>query len=67
MPRLPLIGVSACAKQSGPQTQHTAGDKCVRAVASSQWGAGLPLIITALAELLDNLDALRIAAGYGCD
>ncbi|MHA6494794.1 gamma-glutamyl-gamma-aminobutyrate hydrolase family protein [Pseudomonas borbori] len=62
MSRLPLIGVTACTKQLGPQTHHTTGDKYVRAVVVG--AGGLPLIIPALAELLDlpalidNLDGL---------
>ena len=64
MSRLPLIGVTACTKQIGPQIQHITGDKYVRAVAVG--AAGLPLIIPALGELidrpslLDNLDGLLL-------
>ncbi|MGE8360735.1 gamma-glutamyl-gamma-aminobutyrate hydrolase family protein [Pseudomonas sp.] len=62
MSRLPLIGVTACTKQIGLHPYHIAGDKYVRAVADG--AGGLPLIIPALAELLDsptlldNLDGL---------
>lgn len=62
MPRLPLIGVTACTKQIGLHSYHVAGDKYVRAVAVG--AQGLPLIIPSLAELIDqptlleNLDGL---------
>lgn len=55
MSRLPLIGVTACARQVGQRSSHTAGDKYVRAVVAG--ANGLPLIIPALGELLD-LDTL---------
>jgi putative glutamine amidotransferase len=62
MPRLPLIGVTACTKQIGLHPYHIAGDKYVRAVAVG--AQGLPLIVPSLAELIDqpnlleNLDGL---------
>lgn len=52
MSRLPLIGVTACTKQVGLHPHHIAGDKYVRAVAIG--AGGLPLIIPALAELIDQ-------------
>ncbi|WP_375740984.1 gamma-glutamyl-gamma-aminobutyrate hydrolase family protein [Pseudomonas boanensis] len=52
MARLPLIGVTACTRQLGSQSYHTAGDKYVRAVAVG--AGGLPLVIPALAELIDQ-------------
>ncbi|HLD67359.1 MAG TPA: gamma-glutamyl-gamma-aminobutyrate hydrolase family protein [Pseudomonas sp.] len=52
MSRLPLIGVTACTKQVGLHPYHIAGDKYVRAVAVG--AGGLPLIIPALAELIDQ-------------
>lgn len=52
MSRLPLIGVTACTKQVGLHPNHIAGDKYVRAVAVG--AGGLPLIIPALAELIDQ-------------
>lgn len=60
MPRVPLIGVSACTRQIGHHNFHIAGDKYLRAVAI----AGLPLVIPALddlidpAALLDSVDGL---------
>lgn len=60
MPRVPLIGVSACTRQIGHHSFHIAGDKYLRAAAI----AGLPLVIPALgdlihsAALLDSLDGL---------
>ena len=62
MSRLPIIGVTACTKQIGLHPYHITGDKYVRAVAVG--AGGLPLIIPALGELLDqptlleNLDGL---------
>jgi len=52
MSRLPLIGVTACTKQVGLHPHHIVGDKYVRAVAIG--AGGLPLIIPALAELIDQ-------------
>ncbi|MGE4406281.1 gamma-glutamyl-gamma-aminobutyrate hydrolase family protein [Pseudomonas sp.] len=60
MPRMPLIGVSACTKQIGSHCFHIAGDKYLRAAAI----AGMPLVIPALDELiepaalLENFDGL---------
>ncbi|CAD5105792.1 gamma-glutamyl-gamma-aminobutyrate hydrolase family protein [Zestomonas carbonaria] len=59
MARLPLIGVSACTKQIGSYPYHIVGDKYVRAVVEG--AGGLPLVIPALGELLDQaalLDSL---------
>ncbi|SDI35807.1 gamma-glutamyl-gamma-aminobutyrate hydrolase family protein [Pseudomonas panipatensis] len=52
MSRLPLIGVSACIRQIGPQPYHTAGDKYLKAVVHG--ANGLPLIIPALGEQIDQ-------------
>lgn len=52
MARLPLIGVSACTREMGPQTYHIAGDKYLRAVALG--AGGIPLVIPALGDLLDQ-------------
>ena len=49
MPRVPLIGVSACTKQIGHHSFHIAGDKYLRAAAI----AGTPLVIPALDDLID--------------
>ena len=49
MPRVPLIGVSACTRQIGHHSFHIAGDKYLRAAAV----AGMPLVISALGDLLD--------------
>lgn len=49
---LPLIGVTACTKQIGLHTFHIAGDKYLRAVVTG--AGGLPLVIPALADLLDQ-------------
>ncbi len=60
MPRVPLIGVSACTRQIGHHSFHIAGDKYLRAAAV----AGLPLVIPALGDLinptalLDSVDGL---------
>lgn len=56
MSRLPLIGVTACSRQIGLHAYHISGDKYVRAVAVA--AKGLPLILPALAELLDPTDIL---------
>jgi putative glutamine amidotransferase len=52
MLRLPLIGVTACTKQVGLHLNHIVGDKYVRAVAVG--AEGLPLVIPALGELIDQ-------------
>jgi putative glutamine amidotransferase len=52
MSRLPLIGVTACTKQIGLHSYHITGDKYVRAVVAG--AGGLPLIIPALGELIDQ-------------
>jgi putative glutamine amidotransferase len=52
MSHLPLIGVTACTKQIGLHSHHIAGDKYVRAVVLG--AGGLPLIIPALGELIDQ-------------
>ena len=49
MPRVPLIGVSACTRQIGLHSFHIAGDKYLRAAAV----AGIPLVIPALGDLID--------------
>lgn len=49
MPRVPLIGVSACTRQIGHHGFHIAGDKYLRAAAV----AGMPLVIPALGDLID--------------
>lgn len=60
MPRLPLIGISACTSRIGHHLFHIAGDKYLRAVSQ----AGLPVIIPALGAamdqqaLLEHLDGL---------
>jgi len=56
MSRLPLIGVTACSKQVGLHPHHITGDKYVRAVAIG--AGGLPLIIPALGELIDQATLL---------
>ncbi|MDP2244840.1 gamma-glutamyl-gamma-aminobutyrate hydrolase family protein [Pseudomonas sp.] len=56
MSRLPLIGVTACSKQVGLHLHHITGDKYVRAVAIG--AGGLPLIIPALGELIDQATLL---------
>lgn len=56
MPRLPLIGVTACTKQIGLHPYHVTGDKYVRAVAVA--AKGLPLIVPSLAELIDPADII---------
>jgi putative glutamine amidotransferase len=54
---LPLIGVTACTKQIGLHTFHIAGDKYLRAVVTG--AGGLPLVIPALADLLDQPTLLK--------
>ncbi|MDE3737214.1 gamma-glutamyl-gamma-aminobutyrate hydrolase family protein [Pseudomonas resinovorans] len=61
MSRLPLIGVSACTREIGPQTYHIAGDKYVRAVAVG--AGGVPLVFPALAELMDQASLLASLDG----
>lgn len=60
----PLVGVSGCAKQFGPNPFHAAGDKYVHAVA---YGArALPLVVPALGpwvdpeDLADRIDGLML-------
>lgn len=56
MSHLPLIGVTACTKQIGLHSHHIAGDKYLRAVVLG--AGGLPLIIPALGELIDQATLL---------
>lgn len=55
MPRMPLIGVSACTRQIGHHGFHIAGDKYLRAAAI----AGMPVIIPALGDLVDRRELLQ--------
>ncbi|MEK1906996.1 MAG: gamma-glutamyl-gamma-aminobutyrate hydrolase family protein [Pseudomonas sp.] len=61
MSRLPLIGVTACTKQIGLHSWHIAGDKYLRAVVVG--AGGLPLVIPALAELIDQPSLLASLDG----
>lgn len=61
MSRLPLIGVTACTKQIGLHSWHIAGDKYLRAVAVG--AEGLPLVIPALGELIDQATLLASLDG----
>ncbi len=49
MPRIPLIGVTACRQQLGKYSSHTVGDKYVEAAAF----AGLPVLLPALGTQVD--------------
>jgi putative glutamine amidotransferase len=63
----PLIGISCCVKQFGPNTlpNHAAPDACVRAVERA--ADGVPVLLPALGEtadietLLDRLDAVLLS------
>jgi putative glutamine amidotransferase len=57
MSRQPIIGVSACTKQIGHNIYHTAGDKYLLAIA--EVSGGMPLIIPALGEQLDQAHLLQ--------
>ncbi len=57
MSRQPIIGVSACTKQIGHNIYHTAGDKYLQAIA--QVAGGMPVIIPALGEQLDQAYLLQ--------
>lgn len=59
MPRMPLIGVSACTRQIGHHGFHIAGDKYLRAAAI----AGMPVIIPALGDLIDRRALLESLDG----
>ncbi|MDT4805432.1 Gamma-glutamyl-gamma-aminobutyrate hydrolase PuuD [compost metagenome] len=61
MSRLPLIGVTACTREIGLQSYHIAGDKYLRAVAVG--AGGVPLVIPALAELMDQTTLLASLDG----
>lgn len=54
---LPLIGVSACYRQLGLHPFHIVADKYLRAVAEA--AAGMPLVIPALGELIDQPSLLE--------
>jgi len=54
MPRLPLIGIPADAKEIGPHPYHVVGDKYIRAV--SEGAGALPLLIPALGDWYDIRD-----------
>jgi putative glutamine amidotransferase len=57
MSRQLIIGVSACTKQIGHNIYHTAGDKYLQAIA--QVAGGMPVIIPALGEQLDQAYLLQ--------
>lgn len=57
MSRQPIIGVSACTKPIGHNLYHTAGDKYLQAI--TQVAGGMPLIIPALGEQLDQAYLLQ--------
>ena len=57
MSRQPLIGVTACSKEIGLHPFHIVGDKYVRAIAVA--AGGLPLVIPAMAELIDTASLLE--------
>lgn len=61
MLRLPIIGVTACTKQVGLHPNHIVGDKYVRAVAVG--AEGLPLVIPALGDLIDQDTLLDVIDG----
>ncbi len=61
MSRPALIGVTACSKFIDLHSYHIAGDKYVRAVVDG--AAGLPLVIPALGELLDQSALLESLDG----
>jgi len=64
MPRQPLIGVTACTRQIGLHAFHIAGDKYLRAV--TEGAGGLPLIVPALAGLVDVGALLERLDGLLC-
>jgi len=61
MSRQPIIGVSACTKQIGHNTYHTAGDKYLQAVVHA--AGGMPIIIPALGDALDQERLLDMLDG----
>lgn len=61
MSRQPIIGVSACTKQIGHNLYHTAGDKYLLAIA--EVSGGMPLIIPALGERIDQAYLLQCFDG----
>ncbi|MBH3383448.1 gamma-glutamyl-gamma-aminobutyrate hydrolase family protein [Pseudomonas juntendi] len=61
MPRVPVIGITACTTLSGQHATQTIAEKYARAAAKA--ACGLPIVIPSLGELLDSADILAVVDG----
>ncbi|QXI49543.1 gamma-glutamyl-gamma-aminobutyrate hydrolase family protein [Pseudomonas anuradhapurensis] len=61
MPRVPVIGITACTRVIEQHATQTISEKYARAAA--QAACGLPIVIPSLAELMDSADILDVVDG----
>ena len=61
MPRVPVIGITACTSMIELHATQTISEKYARAAAKA--ACGLPIVIPSLAELMDSADILDVVDG----
>lgn len=61
MPRLPVIGITACTSMIELHATQTISEKYARAAAKA--ACGLPIVIPSLADLMDSADILDVVDG----
>ncbi|MDM3884760.1 gamma-glutamyl-gamma-aminobutyrate hydrolase family protein [Pseudomonas sp. BCRC 81390] len=61
MPRVPVIGITACTRVIEQHATQTISEKYARAAAKA--ACGLPIVIPSLAELIDSADILDVVDG----
>ena len=61
MPRVPVIGITACTSMIGLHATQTISEKYARAAAKA--ACGLPIVIPSLGELMDSADILDVVDG----
>ncbi len=61
MPRVPVIGITACTSMIELHATQTISEKYARAAAKA--ACGLPIVIPSLGELMDSADILDVVDG----